>query len=68
LSRGGPVSWDRLASMALAAASVLAVSHAGAATLPVHALPGGLLVAQDGSRFTLTFGVDGQPATAIVEA
>jgi hypothetical protein len=54
--------------MALAAASVLAVSHAGAATLPVHALPGGLLVAQDGSRFTLTFGVDGQPATAIVEA
>jgi hypothetical protein len=69
LSRGGPVSWDRFGSTALAAASVLlAVCHTGAATLPVHALPGALRVARDGSGFTLRFWVDGRPAAAIVEA
>src|SRR5262245_42350160 len=42
LSRGGPVSWDRLASTELAAPLVLlAVCRAGATTLPVHALRGG---------------------------
>lgn len=53
----------------MAAASVLlAVCHTGAATLPVHALPGALRVARDGSGFTLRFWVDGRPAAAIVEA
>jgi hypothetical protein len=69
LNRDGPVSWDPLASTGLAAASVLlAVCHTSAATLPVHALPGALRVARDGSGFTLRFWVDGRPAAAIVEA